>query len=67
MRTEERTNRQRDRRTGPDWTGQTDKTKLTVAFRNFSNAPKSKAIRPFGISVFIFQSIRYNISEDMNS
>jgi hypothetical protein len=49
-----------------DRTGQTDKTKLTVVFRNFAKVPKRNAIRTFGKSVVIFQSIRCNISEDLN-
>jgi len=64
-RTDKLADRQTDL-TGPDRTGQTDKEKLTVAFRNFANAPKRKAIRPFGKSEVISQSIKCNISEDLN-
>jgi len=49
-----RTDKHADRQT--DRTGKSDKTKQTVDFRNFANAPKTKAISPFGESVVIFQS-----------
>lgn len=33
--------------------GQTDKTKVTVAFRNFANSPKNPAFRPQASSCFV--------------